>query len=147
MEWLVPEWLVALAFTLFVIDIFLMTEFLSWGGVLSLATWVTWRINAPIKWAVLVFIAAFVAFAFLYVFLLRNTVGAIVRKIIQGKAPDESVLAIVGKTGVIRVIDDHCFVYVEGELWPLANGNDRYANGLSVKVASMENGEASVVPV
>ena len=33
MEWILPEWLVALALTLFVVDIFVSTEILSWGGV------------------------------------------------------------------------------------------------------------------
>lgn len=37
-DWFIPEWLVALSLTLFVLDIFLMTEFVSWGGVLSLST-------------------------------------------------------------------------------------------------------------
>ena len=50
MEWILPEWLVALALTLFVVDIFVSTEILSWGGVLSLSLWLTWRIHADWKW-------------------------------------------------------------------------------------------------
>ena len=146
MDWLVPEWLVALALTFFIIDFFLCTEVLSWGGVLLTASWLTWRIGAPLKWSVLVFVATFVACLFLYVFLLRNTVGTLVRKLMQGKAPDETLHAIVGKTGVIRVIDNRRFAYVEGELWPIAeNGN--FAEGQKVKVSSMEGGEAVVIPV
>ena len=121
MEWFIPEWLVALSTTLFVVDIFLMTEILSWGGVLSLSTWLTWRIDAPWKWSILVFIASFVVFAMAYVFLLRNTVGRMVRNLMQGKAPDEAIHAIVKKAGVVRVIDNRRFAFVDGELWPISS--------------------------
>lgn len=144
MEWFVPEWLVAFSLTLFVADIFLMTEILSWGGVFSLATWLTWRIDAPLKWSVLVFVASFTLFAFLYVFLLRTTVGSMVRKLMQGSAPDETIHAMVGKAGVIRIIDNQHFVFVDGELWPLASGAQHHINGDTVKIIAIKNGEVSV---
>ena len=104
-DWFIPEWLVALSLTLFVLDIFLMTEFLSWGGVLSLSTWLVWKIDAPIKWSVLIFVVAFTGFSFLYVFLFRNTIGIAIRKILQGKSPEEGLYSLVGKKGKVRKIE------------------------------------------
>lgn len=140
MSWLIPEWLVALALTLFVVDIFLMTEILSWGGVLALASWLTWRIDAPLKWSVLIFIGAFTGFAFVYVFLLRATIGAVVRRVIQGRAPDETLYAIVGKTGRIRIIGGRVFANVDAELWPVATSDESFTDGVNVKVTAIKEG-------
>ena len=60
MSWLIPEWLLALALTLFVVDLFTDEEgIVSWIGVGAVAAWATWRIGAPVKWSVLIFIVAF----------------------------------------------------------------------------------------
>ena len=147
MEWFIPEWLVALSTTLFIVDIFLMTEILSWGGVLSLAAWLTWRIDAPWKWSVLVFIGSFVAFAMLYVFLLRNTIGRMVRKFMQGKAPDEAIHAIVKKVGMVHIIDNRLFVSVDGELWPISSSCGVFLEGDMVKILSLQEGEVFVAPL
>ena len=56
MSWLIPEWLLALALTLFVVDLFTDEEgIVSWIGVSAIAAWATWRIGAPPMWSVLVF--------------------------------------------------------------------------------------------
>ena len=61
MSWLIPEWLLALALTLFVVDLFTDEEgIVSWIGVSAIAAWATWRIGAPPMWSVLVFIWAFI---------------------------------------------------------------------------------------
>ena len=62
MEWFLPEWLMAFALTLFVVDIFVATEILSWCGVLSLSAWLTWRVHANWKWTILLFVGSFVFF-------------------------------------------------------------------------------------
>ena len=146
MEWLIPEWLVALSLTLFVLDIFFMTEVLSWAGVLSLSAWLTWRIDVPFKWMILVFIASFIGFAFLYWFCFRNTVGTIVRRILQGKSPKESLYALEGAKGRIKCISNKMFLDVEGELWPVAPGSANVGDGAIVRVTMVKNGAAVVVP-
>ena len=147
MVWFIPEWLVALALTLFALDIFLMTEVLSWGGVVSLAVWLTWRIDAPLKWSILIFLVSFTAFAFLYVFLLRNTIGKFVRKAMQGRSPDETLYSLIGKTGVVRRIGGNYFLSVSGELWPMAMSENTVEDGVKAKAISFENGEVVVAPI
>lgn len=145
MGWFIPEWLVALSTTLFIVDIFLMTEILSWGGVLSLSAWLTWRIDVPWKWSALVFIGSFVAFAMLYVFLLRNTIGRMVRKFMQRKAPDEAIHALVKKTGMVRIIDNRRFVSVDGELWPISSSCGILPEGSRARIVSLQGGEVFVI--
>lgn len=144
MEWFIPEWLVALALTLFILDIFLMTEILSWGGVFSLAVWLTWKIDASWKWMVLVFVASFTMFAFMYWFLFRNVIGRFVRRIMQGKSQDEALYSLKGKTGRIKNIDGKSFVFVDGELWPVIYNLATLPDGAIVKVKCVERGELKV---
>ena len=143
-DWFIPEWLVALSLTLFVLDIFLMTEFLSWGGVLSLSTWLVWKIDAPIKWSVLIFVVAFTGFSFLYVFLFRNTIGVAIRKILQGKSPEEGLYSLVGKKGEVRKIEGNYFISVEGELWPIRNEGIDFMDGDIKSIVSITDGVVSV---
>ena len=143
-DWFIPEWLVALSLTLFVWDIFLMTEFLSWGGVLSLSTWLVWKIDAPIKWSVLIFVVAFTGFSFLYVFLFRNTIGVAIRKILQGKSPEEGLYSLVGKKGEVRKIEGNYFISVEGELWPIRNEGIDFMDGDIKSIVSITDGVVSV---
>ena len=143
-DWFIPEWLVALSLTLFILDIFLMTEFLSWGGVLSLSTWLVWKIDAPIKWSVLIFVVAFTGFSFLYVFLFRNTIGIAIRKILQGKSPEEGLYSLVGKKGEVRKIEGNYFISVEGELWPIRNEGIDFMDGDIRSIISITDGVVSV---
>ena len=104
MEWILPEWLVALALTLFVVDIFVSTEVLSWGGVLSLSLWLTCRIHTDWKWDLLIFIGALVFFAFAYYWGVRATVGRLVKNLMQKGAPPEMTDRIVGAVGAIHQV-------------------------------------------
>ena len=141
MNWFIPEWLVALSLTLFVLDIFLMTEVLSWGGVLSLSVWLTWRIDAPFKWAIIVFSLSFTTFAFMYVLLLRNVIGTFVRHIMQRNAPDEALYSLVGRIGEIRHIGGKTFLYVDGEMWPVSPECEPLDEGTKAKAISIRDGE------
>ena len=143
-DWFIPEWLVALSLTLFVLDIFLMTEFLSWGGVLSLSTWLVWKIDAPIKWSVLIFVVTFTGFSFLYVFLFRNTIGIAIRKILQGKSPEEGLYSLVGKKGEVRKIEGNYFISVDGELWSIRNEGINFMDGDIKSIVSITDGVVSV---
>ena len=101
MSWLIPEWLLALALTLFVVDIFVDEEggVLSWCGVAAVAGWATWRIGAPVKWSVLIFIGAFLVSGAAWHWLFRAFVSQPIRRLMQRDAPDEAIVAIKGAKG------------------------------------------------
>lgn len=144
MDCFMPEWLIALAVTLFVLDLFLMTEVLSWFGVTALSAWLTWRIGAHWYWAILIYLGSFTLFAFGYVFLLRNTLGKIVRNWMQGRAPKEAVLNLVGAYGNVRIIDGKTFVYCCDELWPVVDEGLPLSNNMRVVVTDNQSGQLRV---
>ena len=123
MSWLVPEWLLALALTLFTADIFTDEEGVcSWCGVAAVAGWATWRIGAPPVWSVLVFTGAFLVSGAAWYWLFRGLIGQPVRRLVQRGAPDETLAALKGAKGTLRVIGGKTMFRWNGdELWPVAN--------------------------
>ena len=123
MNGFLPEWLLALALTLFVIDIFTDEEgIVSWCGVISIATWATWRVGAPLVWSVLVFIAAFFLAGAAWYWLFRGFVGRPIRNLLQKNAAVEAVSAIKGAKGSLHLVEGRVFFRWNGdELWPVAN--------------------------
>lgn len=144
MDFLLPEWLLALTLTLFVVDIFLATEVMSWCGILSLAIYFTWRIGPSWKWGILVFLLAFIGSGFLYYFVFRVFIGKPIRELIQRGAPDEVVERLKGATGTIHYVDGvPMFRWNGDELWPITPGFT--ANeGARVVVTSIKDGVVSV---
>lgn len=115
MGWILPEWLVAFALTLFVVDIFVSTEFLSWCGVMSLSMWLTWRVHVNWKWDALVFIGSFVLFAFAYYWGVRASIGRLVKNWMQKGAPMEVSGRIIGAVGVVHYVEGRPFFKWNGE--------------------------------
>lgn len=143
MDWIMPEWLVALATTLFLVDMFLSTEVLSWGGVLSLAGWLTWRIHADWKWSVLLFMGSFVIFSFVYYFGIRATVGRFVRSWMLRGASKEVSERMAGAVGSIHQVEGRSYFKWNGdELFPIShrNGSRCFKEGEIVEVERVENG-------
>ena len=143
MSWLIPEWLLALALTLFVVDLFTDEEgVLSWCGVAAVAGWATWRIGAPLKWGVLVYIGAFVVSGAAWQWLFRGFVGQPIRRLMQRGAPDERIEAIKGAKGILRVIDGKVMFRWNGdELWPVADPPAGAADGQAAEAAGMKDGQ------
>lgn len=144
--WLVPEWLLALALTLFVIDLFTDEEgVLSWCGVAAVAGWATWRIGAPWKWSILVFIGAFFVSGAVWHWLFRAFIGQPVRRLIQRGAPEETIAAIKGAKGTLRIIDGKPFFRWNGdELWPAANVPAGAVDGCAVVAVGIKDGVVSI---
>lgn len=146
MEWLLPEWLVAFALTLFVVDIFVTTEILSWCGVLSLSAWLTWRIHANWNWAILLFIVSFVLFAFIYYWGIRLTIGRLVRNWMQKGAPKEIPDRIVGAVGTIHQVEGRNYFKWNGEelLSVLDDGRTKFQEGEVVVVERLVDGSVAL---
>jgi len=141
MDWFIPEWLLALALTLFITDIFVSTEILSWGGVLSLSVWLTWKIDANWKWSVLVFIASFIFFASVYYFFFRNVIGRFVRGLFQRGSPNEVTERMKGATGRIHYVEGKCMMRWNGdELWQISNPSPGLLEGQEVAISEFKDG-------
>ncbi|MBO4288309.1 MAG: hypothetical protein J5985_09130 [Kiritimatiellae bacterium] len=143
MSWLIPEWLLALALTLFVIDLFTDEEgIVSWIGVGAVAGWATWRIGAPLAWSILIFIGAFLLSGAAWYWLFRSFIGKPVRRIMQKGAPNEAIVALRGAKGTLRVINGKVMFRWNGdELWPVANPPADAVDGTAAEAADMKDGE------
>ena len=132
----------AFALTLFVVDIFVATEIMSWCGVLSLSAWLTWRIHANWEWAILLFVGSFVLFAFVYYWGIRVTIGRLVRSWMQKGAPPEITDRIVGAVGVIHQVEGRSFFKWNGEeLLPVMDdGRSVFQEGEVVAVDRLVDG-------
>ena len=147
MDFLLPEWLLALTLTLFVLDIFLATEVLSWGGILSLAIYFTWRIEPSWKWSVLVFFLSFISSIVLYYTVLYGLIFKPIRSILQHGAPDELHKRICNAEGTIHYVGDKAMFKWNGdELWSI-NTERSFNEGDRVKVVSIKDDILTVAPI
>lgn len=145
MSWLIPEWLLALALTLFIADIFLSTEVMSWGGIVALSVYFVWRINPPWMWCILLFIVAVIVFASVYYLFFRSVIGCGVRRLMQRGAPSETIESIRNAVGVVHYVDTKAFFKWNGdELWPINDASPSLSEGDRVVVDDLSNGEVLV---
>ena len=144
MDWLMPEWLLAISVTVFVVDIFWQTEILSWSAVLITAGYITWRVGVPLKWGIAVFLVSTIVVGMFYHFFLRAVVGMQVR-MLQGGAPNETIDSIRGAEATIHIVDGRTMLRWNGdELWPVKNPPAAPVEGQRVKIARLENGLAVI---
>lgn len=147
MDFLIPEWLLALTVTLFVLDIFLETEVLSWSGILPLSIYITYRIGPTWEWGILVFLLAMIVSAILYYGLFRVFIGRPIRALLQRGAPNEVIERLKGAQGVIHYVGEKPMLRWNGdELWPIKT--DAFVQeGDRVIVTAVQDGVLTVEPV
>ncbi len=146
---ILPEWLLALALTFFVLDFFVSnSETLTWAACLVIAVYVTWRVSPPFLWAILIFIAVFCATICCYYLVMRQFREMVVRRTLLRNAPSETLARIVGQTGTVIHANGEYFMRWEGELWPIQSvDGGGLAAGSMVKVVAFTGGVARVRPV
>jgi hypothetical protein len=148
MDWLVPEWLLALSLTLFLLDIVLFqTEVLTWAGISLLSGWIVWRVEfASGVWSVVSFIVFVFFFSIVYYVFFRATIGKFVRRTFNRNSPDEIQTKIVGAHGHIHYVDGKPYFRWNGEeLLPInIEESSSLEEGRAVTVASFANGDVTV---
>lgn len=141
MDCFLPEWLLALTLTLFIADIFLSTEVISFVGVFSMSVYLTWRIAPPLKWLILVYIIALLISGVFYYIFFRNVIGKFVRSIVQGRAPSETIERISGVEAPILIVAGRPMLRWNGdELWAIKNPPPDAHDGQMVKVRALKDG-------
>lgn len=142
---ILPEWLLALGLTLFLIDLFFATDFISWIGVIALAGYTTWRIHPNGYWALAVFLLSGAVWLVVYYAFFREIVAKIVRKTLTKGSPDDSVDRIVGAEGRIRIVEGKAFFLYNGEeLLPIADSISSWQDNDRVRVRSRKGAEVEL---
>ena len=137
--------MLALALTLFVLDVILDEDTLSWTGVAVFAAYLTWRIAAPWKWSILVFIASAILTGVAYCWLFKLAIGRPVRRLFQRNAPDETLSSIQGAPGTLHIVSGKVMFRWNGdELWPVANPPPDAADGQKAVVKRFTGGQVEL---
>ncbi len=123
------HWMLAISITLFIIDIFLQTELISWGALLVFALYFTAliesKLDLPIQWLCLVFIL-FLSLAFVFYYTVWcKLVRPVINKSLLRKATTEYPDRAAGQKGSFRIIDGKNFVEWDGELWQAVASEDK----------------------
>ncbi len=139
------EWILAIVITLFIIDIFVSTEYLTWIAILLFSTYVTWKMSPPWHWAILIFILISSILIVLYYLFLRKIIKRGIEKTVMQNQNKDILEAISGKTGIIHIVDGKIFVKLNDELWQIANADQEiYSEGEKVVVTAVCNGKLNV---
>lgn len=139
--WEVTHWLLAIAVTLLVLDLFFQTEALSLVSVGVFALYFTLWVDAPLQWDVLVFLGFALLALALYMLFWRKFVLPLVSRLLLRNAVRESVENAPGSVGVFRRIGEACFVEWNGELWAVeAKDLNEFSDREPVLIQNQSNG-------
>lgn len=142
---IMPEWLLALGVTLFLVDLFFATDYISWGAVLALAGYTTWRFHPGVLWSVAIFLLSCAFWLVVYYAFFRELVAKVVRKTLVRGAPDDSVDRIVGAEGKIRIVEGTPFFLCNGEeLLPIADSGDVWRENDRARVVARKGAEVEL---
>ena len=140
------HWMLAVALTLLVLDVFINTELMSWAALVIFAAWGTWEIGLPLQWSVLVFLGFLTLGFALYFTLWNRCVRPLFMHTLNRRAPKESVTADVGVRGTIVGEGEQLCVRCQDRLYPLTpDGTAGLHAGDSVRITALEGAVAKVV--
>lgn len=142
---MIPEWLLAFALTLFVLDIFVATEALTWVALTVLALYFTCLIGPSIWWGILVYLIILSILVLVYYFVVRKFVGDVVQKVLLRNAPKEVMERIVGERVQVKIVKNVIFVSWNDELWNVGNATELdLCDGEMVVVKEVKGGVVTV---
>lgn len=139
------HWMLAIAITLIILDVFFCTEWLSFLSLITFAAWGAWRLDLPTQWSGLVFLVFLgIGITFYYACwrgFIRNTVS----KTFLRNAGEEQINSMVGRTGVIIGEGDSVCIKVQDEIYPIADDcQEGLREGDQVVITDFTNGEARI---
>ncbi len=141
------HWILAIAVTLIVLDVFICTEWLSMLSLLAFAAWGTWMLDVPTQWSVfffLVFLIIGIAFYFLF---WRSVIRRTVAKTFLRNATDEQINTMVGRSATVINTGDAPCIKVQDEIYPLSEGCPANLQvGDRVVITAFNKGIATVAP-
>lgn len=139
------HWLLAVAITALVLDVFFQTEIISWGSLIVFAIWATVKCDLPVQWSILVFIIFLGIALALYFTIWKQLVNRFTDKVLLKNAPKETLDSYVGGKGEICGEGDNMCVKYNSELHPVAEAcRDNLSAGDKVVIREFKDGYAVV---
>ena len=141
------HWMLAVAVTIFLVDIYIQTEILSIGALLIFVSYISSLFDAylgiPIQWSIVVFfLCTCLVFSFYYV-VWKKAVGPILSKIYFREKSKEAIETVTGKSAIFRLIDGNPFIEWNGELWSAESsaGINSFSDKEKVEILKQESGK------
>jgi membrane protein implicated in regulation of membrane protease activity len=133
-------WVIAISFTVILLDIFFNTEVLSGLALLLVSAYLAALCDVSVKWQVLIVLICWLVSSLFFFGVARKVMIPLVKKIIP-EGRKESIDDAIGSMAEFRLIDDKSFVRWNGDLWPLSNEDTSSFNDHEkVRVEAVENG-------
>ena len=142
-NWFTSGWLLAIIFTIFLIDLIFTLRPLGHFAVLLMSAWLCLRFGPWGKWTVFWCIIIFLGVYAVY-HLLFATVGGWIANMLQRGAPEEKLHRIVGKVGRIRIVSGKTMFSWDGELWSIQENHPDFQDGEEVKCTAFTEGIAII---
>ena len=134
--------LVALAVTLFLLDIWISTGILSHLALLILAGVAASHVTAGWEWRIAVFLACYLVTIAVYYLFWKQIMLQVVNRAVAPTRHVPEFEKIVGSSGEIVIQKGKTFVRVNGILWPVTA--DDFDAGDKVVVGSVSDGRVDV---
>ena len=150
-------WVLAICFTIIVVDVFFETEILSVGALVGVSFYVSLLFDVDLKWRVLVGLICWLLMTGMFYVVWKRFVTPLIRRSFT-KGMNESIHSAIGATAEFRLIDDKSFVYWNGDLWPAKHQEqskretpsgavvDPFQDHDKVKITNAENGVFTIRP-
>lgn len=138
-------WVLAIAMTVLVLDIFFETEFLSLAALIGISIYLSLLFDVSTKWTILISLGCLSVLIAIFYLLWKQMIAPLVRRCLPSGA-DEAIHSAVGATATFRKINEKTFVEWNGDLWPVDVSSDspRFSDRAPVKITSVENGVFSI---
>ncbi|MBR5894044.1 MAG: hypothetical protein IKZ13_00700 [Akkermansia sp.] len=142
------HWLLAIALTALVLDVFFQTEVVSWGALVAFAIWATCKCDLPTQWSVLLFIVFLGIAIALYCAVWKQLLSRFTNKVLMKNAPKEVLDGYVGGKGEICGEGSNMCVKYNTELHIVAEEcRDGLTAGDKVIICEFKDGYAVVKPI
>ncbi len=144
------HWMLAVAISLFILDIFLQSDFVSWLALILFSAYFSLYLDVsmsfPLQWLLLLFIVTLGLLFVFYYTVWAKLVSPIVKKLLLRNATAELHDRAAGQLATFRQIEGNDFVDWNGELWA-ANVNlssARPQDGDQIRIIRSESGKMIV---
>ncbi len=141
------HWMLAVAITLFIIDIFLQSDVVSWLSLFLFAAYFSLYLDVsigfPLQWLLLLFVVILSVLFVVYYTLWYKLVAPLIKRAFLRNAVVEVSDRAAGETAIYRLIEGNEFVNWNGELWSAAFANtlQQAQDGEKVRIIRSESGK------
>ena len=136
-------WVIAIALTVIVLDVFFETEILSVAALLGISVYFSLLFDISVKWKLLIALLCWIGVTALFYRFWKRAIAPLIRNLIN-TGENEAIHSAVGASAEFRLIEGQPFAYWNGDLWPLELKEEQFEDRQKVIVEAVVNGNFTV---